>query len=489
ACTSATSHQPASNLADGAYVLSVYVQDAAGNQSATVSHSFSIDATAPTVTLGANPSLFNQRRPTFAFTTAGGPTQYFCRINTTASGAFTACTSATSHQPASNLADGAYVLSVYVRDAAGNQSPTVDHPFSIDGTTPTVSIGQNPQLTNQRRPVLQFVTTDNPTQFFCRINTTASGPFTACTSPTTYQPASNLADGGHVFSVYVRDAAGNTSATASFTFSVDGTVPTVTMSPQNPTLVNVRRPYMFFSTTDNPNQFYCRIAPVGGGGGFSSCTTSTSHTPIADLADGTYTFAVYVRDPAGNQSATVTHDFTVDATAPTVVMGQNASLFNVRRPVISFIPGGNPTIFRCRFDNAAFGACTTSSTHQSLTNLADGSHTFEVYVQDAAFNTSATASFQFQIDATAPTVSVSGPATTVYTTTTVFRWTVNEAINQTGCRSYARGFPSGGYGSCSSGGSWPVGPGAGEWTFEVRVRDAAGNYGYGYFNYTTGVLG
>ena len=479
-----------SGLAEGDHTFAVRVTDATGNVDPTpAQRSWTVDTVAPTVTLGANPSLTSDRRPTFGFTTAGGPTQYFCRINTTASGAFTACTSATSHQPASNLADGAYVLSVYVRDAAGNQSPTVDHPFSIDGTPPTVSIGQNPQLTNQRRPVLQFVTTDNPTQFFCRISPTASGPFTACSTPTTYQPASDLADGGHVFSVYVRDAAGNTSATASFSFSVDATVPTVAVSPQSPVLVNYRRPTFAFSVTDNPNQFYCRIGPVGGGGPFSTCSTTANHTPSADLADGAYTLAVYVRDPAGNQSATATHDFTVDATAPTVVMGQNASLFNVRRPVINFIPGGNPTIFRCRFGTAPFSACTTSSTHQSLTNMADGAYTFEVYVQDAASNTSATASFQFQIDATAPTVSVSGPATTVYTTTTIFRWTVNEAINQTGCRSYARGFPSGGYGSCSSGGAWPVGPGTGEWTFEVRVRDAAGNYGYGYFNYTTGVLG
>ncbi|MBE7447910.1 MAG: hypothetical protein HS111_03145 [Kofleriaceae bacterium] len=68
-------------------MLSVYVQDAADRarwRSATVSHSFAIDATAPTVTLGRNLRLFNQRRQTFAFGAAAQPSTS-ARINTTAS--------------------------------------------------------------------------------------------------------------------------------------------------------------------------------------------------------------------------------------------------------------------------------------------------------------------------------------------------------------------------------------------------------------------
>ncbi|MCL4227862.1 MAG: Ig-like domain repeat protein, partial [Myxococcales bacterium] len=236
-----------SGLAEGDHTFAVRVTDATGNVDPTpAQRSWTVDTVAPTVTLGANPSLTSDRRPTLVFTTAGGPTQYFCRIDTTASGAFTACTSPTSYQPASNLADGAYVFSVYVRDAAGNTSATASHPFTVDATPPTVTLGANPALVNARRPTLVFSTAGDPTQYFCRINTTASGPFTACTSATSHQPAADLADGAYVFSVYVRDAAGNTSATVDHAFTVDATGPTVTLGA-NPSLFNQRRPTFAFT--------------------------------------------------------------------------------------------------------------------------------------------------------------------------------------------------------------------------------------------------
>ncbi|MBE7447909.1 MAG: hypothetical protein HS111_03140 [Kofleriaceae bacterium] len=57
----------------------MYVQDAAGDGTPRspqlLDRRHGADGT-----LGANRCLFNQRRPTFAFTTSGGPTQCFCRI-------------------------------------------------------------------------------------------------------------------------------------------------------------------------------------------------------------------------------------------------------------------------------------------------------------------------------------------------------------------------------------------------------------------------
>ncbi len=258
------------------------------------------EATAPTVTLGANPILTRQRRPTLVFSASAGATQYFCRINTTASGAFTACTSPTSHRPASNLADGGYVFSVYVRDAAGRQSATVSHAFMVDATPPTVTLGPNPSLTSQRRPTLVFSTAGNPTQYFCRIDTAA---FAACTSSTSHRPASGLPDGVHVFSVYVRDAAGNTSATASHAFTVDATPPTVSITGPSTTVYTSTARFSWVSS-EPATTTRCRAFPRGhAGGAWQACASGVlwpTVYPIPPSSIAYWTFQVEVTDAAGN---------------------------------------------------------------------------------------------------------------------------------------------------------------------------------------------
>src|SRR5205807_974290 len=64
--------------------------------------------------------------------------------------------------------------------------------------------------------------------------------------------------------------------------------------------------------------------------------------------------------------------------------------------------------FQCALDGAAFAACTSP---KSYTDVADGSHTFQVKATDTAGNTGAAASYTWTVDTVSPTASITATPT------------------------------------------------------------------------------
>jgi hypothetical protein len=116
-------------------------------------------------------------------------------------------------------ADGAYTIHVRATDDAGNKtSPaaqTSSH-FAIDTTPPpTPAITAHPQATTTVRSAsFSFSDSEHGVTLLCRRD---GARFERCTSPTTY---GTLALGSHSFQVQARDAVGNTSATASYSWTI-----------------------------------------------------------------------------------------------------------------------------------------------------------------------------------------------------------------------------------------------------------------------------
>jgi hypothetical protein len=104
--------------------------------------------------------------------------------------------------------------------------------YTTETVKPTVSITSGPaqgSFTNDSTPTFSFTGTDNYPGFgfACRVDT---GTYKTCTSPYTLPARS---DGSHTFYVKAIDAAGNESAVASRSFTVDTNPPTVTAPVQS----------------------------------------------------------------------------------------------------------------------------------------------------------------------------------------------------------------------------------------------------------------
>jgi hypothetical protein len=169
-----------------------------------------------------------------------------------------------------------------------------------------------------------------------------------------------------------------------------------------------------------------------------------------------------------------------------VTLGVNAPLVATRRPTIEFRPTGGATSFHCRFDNEAFVPCTSSWFHVSPRDLADGWHTFQVYVRNGS-SQSEPARWLFRIDATPPVVTFTGGPSVVYRPMMdpLFAWKTSEPVVQTYYRFDSFDRPWSAWQSTPAGAQHFWIPD--EWMaegfrrtirFQVGVRDEAGNWGY-----------
>lgn len=116
-------------------------------------------------------------------------------------------------------ADGTYTIHVRATDGAGNTtSPaaqTISH-FAIDTTPPPVpAIGTHPLTpTTAKSASFSFSDSEPGVTLLCRRDGTR---FERCTSPTSY---GSLSLGTHTFQVQARDAVGNTSAAATYSWTI-----------------------------------------------------------------------------------------------------------------------------------------------------------------------------------------------------------------------------------------------------------------------------
>ncbi len=381
---------------------------------------------------------------------------------------------------------------IMCKGASGYDGPTgVGTPKGVaafgeaaaDTTAPQTTITVGPEgPTADPTPSFAFTSSEPGSTFECRVD---AAPFTSCTSPYT---AAALADGAHSFEVRATDAASNTDPTpAKREFSVDTAPPTsAAASPATTASTVIAVSYSAADTGSGLATVELWAKPPGAGS-YARATTDSSPAATGSFAysaaggDGTYSFYTRATDEAGNyEAATGSPDATtkLDTQAPSTQITEHpATLLNTNEAEFAF--GGEDgsgtgiASFQCRLDGGAWGACTSPRTY---TELADGSHKFEVRAIDNAGNADAApAVSEWVIDTVPPAVGIdSGPSGLTNDSMPAFTFHAGEEGAIVQC-SIDKDTPS--FGACTTTGSYtPESPLAdGSWTFRVRSTDQAGN--------------
>ncbi|MBI4081301.1 MAG: Ig-like domain repeat protein [Candidatus Lambdaproteobacteria bacterium] len=387
-------------LANGEHTVRVDVRDAAGNVgSASVTFSVAqpppppppppgppADTTAPVVTITSPGATVTVATPLLTYASDEPGTDAVFLDGSPVG------TRSGELLPA--LDTGDHTVRVEVRDAAGNvgfasvtfsvllpQPPPPPPP--VDVTPPQVSIGQPVGIVSVSTPVLAYTSSEPGT-----VSVQVDG---AAVSTGNGEPLPALADGQHSVTVTVTDAAGNAGSAVAF-FVVDTTAPAVGIS-QPVGLVTEAAPLLVY-VTDPAAEVRVRLDDQLVG------VASGSRLPA--LPDGQHRLVVEARDVAGNLGS-ATSVYTIDTTPPVVSVSQPAGLISVRTPplVYSTDTAGSESVL---LDGTAIG----TRNGQNLPALADGAHTVEVLVRDAA-GLIGGASSSFRVDATAPAVTIFAP--------------------------------------------------------------------------------
>jgi hypothetical protein len=425
-------------LAAGDYTARASQTDSVGNVGTSAPHTFTVDTTAPTVTVAHPTGFTGDTTPHFDGTagtaqgdlaaitvdvyngsaTSGTAVQH---LTTTASGATWGLTPAA-------LAEGSYTAVVSQADSADN-SATDSRSFTVDTTPPAVTVTSPAPgaLTSDSTPTFdgsagsaqgdQPQVTVNvyagPTPSGTPVSSlSATGPSWSVTQPST------LSDGTYTVVAAQSDAAGNegTSSPAR-TFTIDATGPAVTLTqPADSAITNDTTPgftgtaedttevrvkvYLGTSPTGTPTQTL--TTTPGGGGNWSA-------TPSSALPQGTYTAQAEQTDPANNVGMSTPHQFEVDTTQPTLTMAVGGSKTSVH--VVA--DDSNFAGLTCTTDSQpATIDPATNTTHDAEGDVnvsGEGSHTVACTATDAATN-STSDSKTFTLDSTPPVVGLTSPA-------------------------------------------------------------------------------
>ncbi len=396
-----TSCQPSmsvANLSEGTGSVTVTAEDKAGNVSVPIVQTWLADFTAPRVIINAGPSSpSNQSTGTFLFSGTDNFSSalvYECRVN---GATFATCVSPYNF----NLAAGTHIFEVRAKDAAGNTSTPASYNWIIDLSAPTVTIRSGPAFfsnTTNAQFVFDGVDQGTPiTRFDCRMD---AGAFVSCNSPSAQ---SALAAGAHIFQVRGYDSAGNMSAPASYSWTIDLRPPQVqiTSTPAKETRqTSATFQFVASDAESSVQSTECRIDS----GTFQACNNSVVYN---NLAEGNHTFEVRATDVAGNISSPATYTWFVDLTAPSLSFVRTPTN-PTKNPLANFEMqvSDNSTgaiTLECLLDNATM--FTPCSRVQAINIPADGIHSFSVRATDNAGNTSPTISYSWLLDSTGPAIN------------------------------------------------------------------------------------
>jgi len=306
-----------------------------------------------------------------------------------------------------------------------------------------------------------------------------------------------LQPGSNILTVTAKDAANNSSATATLTVVYDPTAPTVSITgPTTDTTFTTNTSPLTLGGTAGDNIGISSVAWANSRGGSGAATTSNafatwSATGVA-LQSGTNVLTVTAQDTAGNTAtATLTVTYTApDTTPPTVAITSPTSGPTFSTNTSPLTLGGTAsdnvgvTSVSWSSNQGTNGSATSGNSFANWTaagvTLQPGSNVLTVTAKDTANNTSAPATLTVNYDPTPPTVSITAPAAGASLTGTMtLTAAAADNITVVGVQFLLDGNAIGaeviGAGPSYSL-SWnSTGASNGSHTIAARARDAAGN--------------
>ncbi|WP_428183451.1 Ig-like domain-containing protein [Enterobacter hormaechei] len=436
-------------LADGAsYQVSVSAQDSAGN-SASATHTISVDTTAPVVSIGklSVDDMLNAAEAQQPLTVHGSSSAEAGQTVTVTLGGktYTALVGSdgtwTLDVPAADLAalsQGALTVTASVNDKAGNSGQTT-HTLTVDTIAPAVTIStvaDDDIVNNAEQLAGQTISGTTTAEQGQTVTVSFNGHSYQATvaangSWSVFVPGRDflgLSDGDYTITATVSDKAGNPGS-ATHDVTLNGDVPTIAINTfAQDDIVNAAEhgtPLVISGTTDAPAGQTVTItlngktytATVQNDGTWSYTVGSADVTALAD--GGSYVINAQVSNAIGN-SVSDNHTVTVDLTAPSMGISIDSLQNDTGLSANDFITNdsqvvvngsltaqlGNNEKAQISLDGGV--TCidlTVTGTTWRYTDgrtLTDGTYQYQVRVIDNAGNVGATDSQDVVIDLTKP---------------------------------------------------------------------------------------
>ncbi|ELO1549428.1 non-fimbrial adhesin SiiE [Salmonella enterica] len=426
------SFTPPAPWGDGDYMLTVTVEDRAGNTrpstplTVTVDTQIAIDRIELVNDSGVpGDNVTKHVRPQFQISvpddvekvllSIDGGTTWVTAIKSSTAGIW-------DYTWPTDMPEGQHTLTVEVTDGAGNKmTETLNFTIDITLLTPTIELApdqdtgqnKNDNLTSVTQPVFVLGSIDKDVRHV-ELSIEHNGTFktvvlTESADGWRYRPDSALADGSYTFTVTVTDVAGNQQTSAPLKVTIDGTLttPVIELAAGEDSgtvgdrLTNHDRPVFDIHQVDSDvTRVMVKVTYNGKTHEEAAVFTNGQwrFTPSASWADGSYQLAVVVEDLAGNVKESAPFEVRIDTTTTInniVLLNdtgvQNDQLTNVAKPSFRIDVPGDVVQVRVTLDGGAnWNVIRKNADGQwifdSPNTLVDGTYTLRVEATDEAGN-------------------------------------------------------------------------------------------------------
>jgi hypothetical protein len=460
-----TSAQAFPALANGQYTAIAKEASSLDNPTgASAPATFTVDTSAPAVTLDQPITPSNDATPSFTGT-ASETTPVTVRIYAGASAGGVAVASATasgtgpawtSTASAPSLLDGQYTAVATQQSSLGNPDG-VSEPvtFTVDTAPPAVTMSQPPARSNQTNPTFSGTATDTtPVTVKIHSGTTAAGAIVSSAQATvsggawtSARASPALASGQYTAVAEQASSLGNaTGKSAAATFTVDTSSPTVTIvaparsSNTTPTFSGTATEstevVVHIYDPSNREVSHAKASPHSGS------WTSGKASPALSGAAVTYTAVATEVSSLGNSPGSSARvSFEVDTEPPTVTLDSPPLRSNDATPAftgtasetsqvtVKLYEGVTATGTPIRTTTATPGPSGSWSS-APVSSLPSGKHTYTAVARQASTignPEGASNTVTFVVDTEAPTVTLSPPAARTDDATPSFTGTASEA--------------------------------------------------------------
>lgn len=310
------------SIADGSFTFRVFANDTFGNKNFTTEITFSVDQTAPIVTINF-PANITYNITTFDFNVSldtngsvsyslnGGTNNFSMQGNESV--LFGTMFNATNN----SIADGQYTFSVFANDTLGNRNFTTSILFGIDATIPQISFGvvtlANNSFAQDNSIFINVSVTEinEDTIIFTLYNSTGLVNQTIRRDGTRFINITGLPDEVYLYNVTINDTVGNHNFTATRTLTLDTTLPVITInSPADGLVSNVFDINLNITVTET--NLDTRLYSIDG-----AANVSFDGDVFVNFQPATFAIQFCANDSAGNSNCTTSISITTAQSDPT----------------------------------------------------------------------------------------------------------------------------------------------------------------------------
>ncbi len=415
---------------DGYYNITVYANDSVGNNR-TSSNFFIIDRVAPAITLEMPIGGYNTSTTSITFNfTVNDSLDGNLTCNLSIDGVvmpghneFNAENASTINRTVNGLSQGTQYWNVTCWDDAGNINVSLTRQFTVDTSSPTISLAEPEDNYWNNTGNITFIYTPSDTYTsIANCSLVINGEINQ-TNTTIIESTQNnftiynLNEGEYNWTINCTDTVGNIGSNGIRTLYIDWTSPTVSITTNNNTWFNDPTPEISFNIIDNLDPalnytFYIDYTTQSTNGTAASNTISSDN--LSSLKNGTYVIILEAWDEINAKVNSTPITIYIDTVKPAITLQNPENNSNTTQNIdFNFTVTDNmDTNMACnltidgKVNKSNIQAENGSITNITVLGIPNGYHNWSIACIDNASNTQTSTSWYFNV--TPPDLFING---------------------------------------------------------------------------------